>query len=259
MGRTRPGHFRIFALIAALTLVHACQEREQLEKEAPVLARANFKVDRIAVAGVISDVAALGDSAASREIWSLQIGAHLGRDRFGKLPIVSCSEVRAILGPDDYGVMLDRYKDDGQCDSVILADLHTALAGKARFIVFGSIQDDHTERSEKESEDEKAKTKSKTMTTSRTSSVRLRFYDLSDQRLVWDHLTVGQSSISKEHDMTDVIKHSRKEGFLGGLLTSVANSAMKPDPTHPPTPGLEKSLANAFDNVGEYLKPRKHE
>ena len=148
---------------------------------------------------------------------------------------------------------------DGQCDSVILADLHTALEGKARFIVFGSIQDDHTERSEKESEDEKAKTKSKTMTTSRTSSVRLRFYDLSDQRLVWDHLTVGQSSISKEHDMTDIIKHSRKEGFLGGLLTSVANSAMKPDPTHPPTPGLEKSLANAFDNVGEYLKPRKHE
>jgi hypothetical protein len=59
--------------------------------------------------------------------------------------------------------------------------------------------------------------------------------------------------------MTDVIEHNRNEGFLGGLLTSMANAAIKPDPGYPAAPDLQRSLANAFDNVGAYLKPRKHE
>jgi len=257
MGRSLPKHIRIFALIAALALVHGCKEREQLEKEAPTLARADLRVDRLAVAGVVSDVAALGDSAECRERWSLLIGNHLGRHRFGKLPIVSSYEVRAILGQDDYGVMLDRYKDEGGCDPVILADLHTVLEGKARFIVFGSIQEDRTEWSETEVENEELKTKTKTKTTSRIAEVRLRFYDLTDQQLAWDHVAVGQSSTSKEHDMSDVIEHGPDEGFLGGLITSLANSVIKPDPKYPPKPEFETSLANAFDSVGEYLKHKK--
>jgi hypothetical protein len=261
MGRALPKKIRIIALIAALALVPACQEREQLEKEAPALARADLAVDRIAVAGVVSDVAALGDSDESRESWSFLIGKHLGHDRFGKLPIVSFSEVRAILGRDDYAVVLNRYKDAGLCDSTSLADLHTALEGKARFIVFGRIQQDQVDWSESESEteDEKNKTKTRTrvMTTVRTATVRLRFYDLADRQLVWDHLSVGQSAARKEHDMSDVIEHEKGEGFLGGLVKSIANSAIKPDPKYPPTPAFEKSLANAFDDVGAFLKPKR--
>jgi hypothetical protein len=83
-----------FALIAALALADGCQEREQLEKEAPALAHADFTLDRIAVAGVVSSVPALADSDRSRESWSLLIGDHLGRERFGKLPIVSFGDVR---------------------------------------------------------------------------------------------------------------------------------------------------------------------
>ena len=264
MGRRLLNHLRILALIAALAPIHACKEREQLEKEAPALAHADFKVDRIAIAGVVSDVAALGDSAESRESWSLLIGDHLGRERFGKLPIVSYREVRAILGPAGHGVLLDRFKDSGGCDDGVLAELSKGLEGKARFIVFGNIQADRTEWSESESEvvDKKTKkttSKTKTMTTSRTTSVRLRFYDLTDHKLAWDHLTVGQSATSKEHDMTDVIEHDRKEGFLGGLVTSMVNSAIKPDPKYPPTPKFETCLANAFDNVGVYLKPSKND
>src|SRR5216117_4111567 len=116
MGRALPTQIRILALIATLVLVHGCKERKQLEKEAPALAHADLRVDRIAIAGVVSDVAALGDSAESREGWSLLIGDHLGRERFGKLPIVSYSEVRAILGRDGHGVLLDRFKDSGGCD-----------------------------------------------------------------------------------------------------------------------------------------------
>jgi len=262
MGRALPTQIRILALIATLVLVHGCKEREQLEKEAPALARADLRVDRIAIAGVVSDVAALGDSAESRESWSVLIGNHLGRDRFGKLPIVSFSDVREILGRDDQSVMLDRFKDDGGCDEAALAELHTVFEGKARFIVFGNIQEDRIEWSESESEvvdkkTHKTTSKTKTMTTSRITSVRLRFYDLTDQQLAWDHLTVGQSSASKEHDMTDVIEHDPKEGFLGGLVTSIVNSAIKPDPKYPPTPQLDRSLANAFDNLGDYLKPSK--
>ena len=103
----------------------------------------------------------------------------------------------------------------------------------------------------------KTTSKTKTMTTSRTTSVRLRFYDLTDRQLAWDHLAVGQSAKSKEHDMSDVIGHDPKEGFLGGLVTSIVNSAIKPDPKYPPTPQLDRSLANAFDNLGDYLKPSK--
>ena len=257
MGRALLKHIRIFALIAALALANACKEREQLEKQAPALARADFTVDRIAVAGVVSVVPALGDPAESREGWSVLIGDHLGRDRFGKLPIVSSSEVRAILGREDYGVMLDRYKADGQCDSAILAELHTALEGKARFVVFGGILEDQIEWSQTESEDKKAKTKTKVMRTSRTTWVRLRFYDLTNQQLAWDHRTFGITSTSKEHDMSDIIKHGSGEGFLGGLATSIVNSALKPEPKYPPTPALESTLAKAFDSVGTYLKPRK--
>src|SRR6185436_3444399 len=119
MGRPLDHRIPIVALIAALALVHGCKEHEQLEKEAPALAHADLRVDRIAIAGVVSDVAAIGDST-EREHWAQLIGNHFGRERFGKLPIVSYSEVREILGPDDYGLLLDRFKDDGGCDSSYL-------------------------------------------------------------------------------------------------------------------------------------------
>lgn len=262
MRRSLSNPIRILALIAALALVHGCKERERFEKEAPALAHADLRVDRIAIAGVVSDMDALGDSAEIRLSRSLLLGDRLGRDRFGKLPIVSYAEVRAILGQEDHDVLLDRFKRDGACDRAILADLHAIFEGKARFIVFGNIQEDGIEHSESESEtfDKKTKkttSKIKKMTTSRTTSVRLQFYDLSDQQLAWDHLAVGQSSKSKDHDMMDVIEHDSNESFLGGLVTSLANSVIKPDPRYPATPELEKSLANAFDDVGTYIKPPK--
>jgi hypothetical protein len=205
---------------------------------------------------------ALGDSDEIRASRSMLIGDHFGRDRFGKLPIVSYSDVRAILGRDNHDAMLARFKDDGGCDSAVLAELRTRLEGKARFIVLGNILDDRVEWSESEKEvvDEKTKkttSKTKTMMTSRTTWVRLRFYDLSDQQLAWDYLAVGQSATSKEHDMTDVIEHDPNEGFLGGLVMSMVNSAIKGDPKYPATPELERSLADAFDNVGAFLKPAK--
>jgi hypothetical protein len=238
-------------------------EKEILKKEAPVLAHADLTVDRIAIAGVVSEVATLGDGAESRATWSQMVGDHLGRHRFGKLPIVSFSDMRAILGRDDHSVLLDRFKDDGECNPAILADLRMVLDGKARFVVFGNIQEDRVEWAESESEvvDKKTKkttSKTKTMTTSRITTVRLRFYDLTDQRLVWDHYSVGQASASKEHDMMDIVEHDPKEGFLGGLLTSLVNSSLKPDPRYPATPEFESSLAVAFDNVGAYLKPSKN-
>jgi hypothetical protein len=261
MGRTCPDRMRVLALIAALALVHGCKEREQLEKEAPALAHADLRVERVAIAGVVSDVPGLEESDERRDGWSTLIGDHLGRERFGRLPIVTYREVQATLGRDDHGGMLDRFRDEGACDEGVLATLNTVLGGKARFLVFGNIQRDRIDWSESETEvvDKKTKatTKTRTMTTTRTTTVRLRFYDLTDQQLVWDHLTVGQSAARKEHDMSDVIEHSPDEGFLGSLVTSIVNSAIKPDPRYPPTPGLEKSLANAFDNVGAYLKPGK--
>ncbi len=262
MGRSLLNQIWILTLIASLAVVHGCKEREQLEKEAPALAHADLWVDRIAIAGVVSDVVALGDTVESRESWSWLIGDRLGRDRFGKLPIVSYSEVRAILGRDDHDLLLDRFKTNGACDDTILADLRTKFEGKARFIVIGSILEDRTEWSESENEvfdktTKKTTSKTKKMTTSRNTSVRLCFYDLTDQQLVWDHIAIGQSATSKEHDMTDVIEHSPKEGFLGGLITSIVNSAIKPDPKYPATPAIEKSLASAFDNVGVYLRPQK--
>ena len=261
MGRRLHDLIPTFALIAVLVLAHGCKEKEQLEHEAPALAHANLKEDRIAIAGVVSGVPALGDSDECRASRSLMMGDHLGLKRFGKLPIVSYSEVQAILGADQHGVMLDRFKEDGVCDGDVLVVLKTALEGKARFLVFANIQDDQIEYSDSESEveDKKAKTttKTKTMTTSRTTAVRLCFYDLADQTLAWDHMTFGQSANSKDHDMSDVIQHDPHEGFLGGLVTSIANSVIKGDPRYPAAPRVETCLANAFDNTGVYLKPGK--
>jgi len=262
VGRTVPSRIRILALIASLALLPACQERKRLEKEAPALSRADLHVDRIAIVGVVSDVAALGDSTENREKWSLMIEDRIGRERFGNLPIVSFREVRRILGPDDHSLLLDRFKDDGGCSEAVLADLRMVLDSTARFLVFGNIQDDQIERSDSETEvvDEKTKkvtSRTKTMTTSRTTWVRLRFYDLSDQQLAWEHLAIGESSTKKDHDMTDIVDHDPKESFFGGLVTSLVNSALKPDPKYPPAPGLEASLGNAFDEVGAYLKPKK--
>jgi hypothetical protein len=78
------------------------QEREQLEKEAPALAKADLRKERIAIAGVVSDAPTVGDSTASRESWAVLIGDHFGRERFGKLPIVAVGELRTVLGREDY-------------------------------------------------------------------------------------------------------------------------------------------------------------
>ncbi|MGH7741151.1 MAG: hypothetical protein ACRENS_03930 [Candidatus Eiseniibacteriota bacterium] len=262
MGRRAVHHVRVLALFAALALAQGCQEGEQLKREAPALAHANLRIDRIAIAGVVSEVGALADSDESRANWSVLIGDHFARDRFGGLPIVSFSDVREMLGEHDHIVLLDRFKGDGECGEQILADLNLLFGSTARFVVFGNILEDDIERSESESEviDEKTKkvtSRIKTMSTSRTTTVRLRFYDLSDKQLAWDHLAIGRSSVSKQHDMTDIVEHDPKEGFLGGLLTSVVNSTLKPDPKYPPAPGLESSLSCAFDDVGAYLKPSK--
>jgi hypothetical protein len=262
MGRAAPHPIRIITLVAALALAQGCDERKLLEKEAPVLAKADLRKDCIAIAGVVSDAPTVGDSTASRESWAILIGDNFGRERYGRLPILSFGELRLALGRDDYSLMLDRYKELGSCDDAVLAELRSIFEGRARFVVFGNILQDQIERSESESEvvDEKTKkvtSRTKTMTTTRVTTVRIRFYDLTDQQLVWDHLTIGQTDNSKDHDMTDVIGHSAKEGFLAGLLKSVANSAIKPDPKYPAAPGLETSLSNAFDNVGACLKPKK--
>jgi len=257
MGRSLPKQVGVFALISVLALGLACKEKEQLEREAPALARADLKVDRIAVAGVVSHVPALTDSAECRERWSLLLGNEFGRYRFGKLPIVSYSEVGTILGQGDHAMLLDRYRDEGGCDSLILAELHMALEDKARFIVFGSIQQDQTDRTESEVENETTKSKTRTMKTTRIVEVRLRFYDLANEQLAWDYVTVGQASESKDHDMSDIVEHGKDEGFFGGLLTSVVNSILKPDPKFPPAPELEEPLVVAFDNVGVFLKPKK--
>jgi hypothetical protein len=262
MGRAVPSPLRIMALIAALALAQGCQEREQLAKEAPVLAKADLRKERIAIAGVVSDAPSVGDSSASREHWAVLIGDHFSRERFGKLPIVPFGELRATLGQDDYSLMLDRYKELGSCDDAVLAELHSIFEGRARFVVFGNILEDRIEQSESESEivDDKTKkvtSRTKTMKTTRVTTVRVRFYDLTDQQLAWDHLSVGQSFNSKDHDMTDFIEHNSKEGFLAGLLTSIANSAIKPDPKYPAAPELEVCLSSAFDNVGAFLKPGK--
>ena len=262
MGRAALNRFRIMSLLAVLVLAPGCNEREQLKKEAPALAKADLRKERIAIAGVVSDAPNVPDSTSSRADWAVLIWDHFGRERFGKLPIVAAGELRAVLGRDDHNLMLDRYKELGECDDAVLAELRSILEGKARFVVFGNILEDRIEQSESESEvvDEKTKkvtNRTRTMTTSRVTTVRVRFYDLTDQQLAWDHFTVGESSNSKDHDMTVFIEHNSKEGFLAGLLTSIANSAIKPDPKHPAAPALEASLSNAFDNVGAFLKPSK--
>jgi hypothetical protein len=262
MGRAAPNMIRIMALIAVLGLAQGCKEREQLEKEAPALANADLKKERIAIAGVVSDAPTVGDSTASRESWAVLIGDRLGRERFGKLPIVAVGELRAVLGREDHNLMLDRYRELGSCDDAVLAELHSIFEGRARFVVFGNILEDRIEQSQSESEivDEKTKkvtSRTRTMKTTRVTTVRVRFYDLTDQQLAWDHLTVGESFNSKDHDMTDFLEHQSKEGFLAGLLTSIANSAIKPDPKYPAAPDLQATLSSAFDNVGAFLKPGK--
>ena len=244
---------RLLALIAALALVPSCRN---LEKQAPAIAHADLRVDRLAVGGVVSDVPSLGDSAEIREHWSRVVGGHLGWSKFGSLPIVSSGEVRALLGPEAYDAMIDRYGTDGNCDGATLDHLHEALEGRARFVVFARILEDDISNSETESEDPNLKTTTKRKTTSRMSWVRLHVYDLADQKLAWNHRTFGYSSVSKSHDMTDVLKHDPKEGVLSGIAKSIVNSELKPEPGYPPAPSLDETLGKAIDNVGNLLKPR---
>jgi hypothetical protein len=250
MSISRP--IRLLALIAALALLQGCRN---LEKKAPAIAHADLRVDRLAVGGVVSDVPSLGDSAESQH-WSRLVGERLGQSKFGGLPIVSSSEVRALLGPEAYDVMIDRYGTDSQCDGVTLDHLHKALEGRARFVVFVRILEDDISKSETESEEPILKTKTKRMTTSRTSWVRLHVYDLADQKLAWNHRTFGYSSVSESHDMTDVFKHDPKEGVLSGIAKSIANSELKPEPGYPTAPSLDETLGKAIDNVANLLKPR---
>ena len=72
MGRAAPKLIRITVLIAALVLAQGCKEREQLEKEAPALAKADLKKERLAIAGVVSDAPTVVDSAAARESWAVR-------------------------------------------------------------------------------------------------------------------------------------------------------------------------------------------
>ena len=261
MRRPLANYCPLLVLVAALCLACGCRERDQLEKEAPVLAHANLKVDRIAIGGVVSTIPNLPDSAQNRDSWSAMIGGQLGRGRFGTLPIVPSRDVLPLLGRADYDRMLDHFKSLGVCDSAALGQLQTALEGKARFVVFGKIEQDKTdwEQSEVETENKEAKTTTKirTLTTTRTVLVRLRFYDLSTGQMAWDHLTGGQLVESKSHDMSDFVPRDKKESFVGSVIKSIVNSAIKPDPDYPSSPTFERCLATAFDNVGEYLKVEK--
>jgi hypothetical protein len=149
--------------------------------------------------------------------------------------------------------MLDAFQHDGRCDTTILADLSTVLEGKARFIVFGRIEQNQTEQTTSENDEKKTKTYS----TTRTVSVRLHFYDLSDRSLAWDHLTNGASSTQNVYDNSDVLEEKATDGILATLGKAVVNSMAKPEMSYPAPPGIDACVGNAFDNVGDYLKPPK--
>ena len=246
---------RIIALLASLALVPGC--KGQLEKHAPALARANFNVERIAVAGVVSNQGSLKDPPESRERWSVLVAEHLGQERFGSYPIVSSAEVQTLLGSERYGAMLDRFKADGQCEQQSLAELQRALEGKARFVLFMSILSDGVMEGEAEVEDAVLKTKTKTKSSTRTSWVRLHVYDLTNQQLAWNHRDFGVASSRESRDITDVIKHNSEEGILSALGKSIVNSTLKPDPKMPTAPALDITLGKAIDRVGKHMRPRR--
>ena len=253
MRRVEPRKLVMLAL-AALALVGGCKDNhDRLAEEAPALARADLKVERIAVAGMVSTDPGLEDSEANRENWSYLLGNQLGRERFGKLPIVDYREVRTAIGSDDWGTMLDAFQHDGRCDTTILADLGAALEGKARFILFGRIEQNKTEQSTSDNFEKKTKIYS----TTRTVAVRLHFYDLSDRSLAWDHLAHGSSSTQNEYDNSDLLEDKEGDKFLTTLTKAVVNEIAKPEMTYPASPGIDPCVGNAFDNVGDYLKPPK--
>jgi hypothetical protein len=227
--------------------------REKLEEESPALAHANLRVDRLGVGGVVSDVPAIADTVPDREYWADLMANHFGRERFGRLPVVSFRELRSITGDEGYDELLWGYKQNGGCDSSTLAELDSTVMGKVRFLVFGRIQEDRVRQDK--NEDEKKKTL--TYETGRITSVRLQFYDLKQRRVVWDYVAHGYANAGQDYDNSDLFKHTAGEGVLGGVAKSLLNAAAKPDGQYPAAPSLDASLSNAFDDVGEHLKERK--
>jgi hypothetical protein len=238
-------------LLLALALVPAC--RKELEKESASLAKADLKVDRVAVGGMVSDVPGMPDSVPDREDRADLMANQLGRKRFGSLPMVTFREVRAAMGSERYDSLLAGYKHDGGCDSTALADLAAALAGKARFVVFSRIQDDEVGYDTSEDTEKKLIN----YTTTRTARVRVQFYDLAHQSLAWDHVAYGASSGTEGFDNSDLLEHKSSDSWLGTLAKTVVNEAAKPEGKYPPPPPLLTCLGNAMDQVGEYLIPPK--
>lgn len=244
-----PQRFGILLLLVAA--IPACKSK--LAEESPILARADLKVDRLAVVGLVSDVPAIRDTLPAREYWADLAANQLGRDRFGNLPVVSFREVRSALGADTYDALLEGYKADGRCDSTTLGELANVLQGQARFLVFGRIQADNIGHLSGEDKEKHLLTYS----THRKTQVRIQIYDVAGQVLAWDHIAYGEGHASQEYDNSELFKHSPGEGVLGGLAKSLLNSMDDPEREYPDPPSLEGCLGNALDEVGAYLKPGK--
>lgn len=239
---------RLLAVLLALPLAAGCRNKE-FERNAPELARANLRQDRIAVAGVVSDAPDLPDTTGARERWSDLLLNQLTRERFGRLPVTSHRELRAALGEEEYQALLDSYRGDGACGPAWLDRLKMALGNDARFVVFGRIQE-HRITNSRSNDKEK---KTETFGTTRHIRVRLQFYDLTTGRLAWDHIAYGVATANQDFDDSDLLEGKPGDSILGSIAKAVVNAAAKPDMTYPGPPDLDATIANAFDDVGNYL------
>lgn len=199
---------------------------------------------KMAVGGVVSSISQLNNSQRNNYANVLRSQFINERETFQVAPV---SSVINALGQEEYGQMLNDYKNSGGIDDSWLKKL--SIKVKARYVIFTSIQSDDVENTR---ERLGGKVVSRSI---RRVSATMNIYDLQQKYAAWSG-TVNQQKTreskydeQKESDLIVLIKVIK-----GATKTQKSDDDLYP---YPQPPRSNEVVARVFEGFGENMPEKE--
>jgi hypothetical protein len=241
----------------ALVLGSGCAHEAKLIRPVSTTDYATFASAPLAVGGMTSVVGSRVSRDENRDAQSTMFENMMISER-GDLVVVPAGRVRSLLGDESHATMLDEFESRGELNSGFLTLAGNVLAGQARFLILGRIEESSVSRDESGSD-------SKTLKTTLTVRAGFHVYDLEARQVVWsgdiENSTTNELTLSpnSSDDSSGDSGNSGFLAFLGGLLGSIFGGDDEVE--YPPPPDVSEALPGIFDRLGEGLPqppPKKH-
>jgi hypothetical protein len=227
------------------------------EAEVKSLSYADLVSGGVALGGVTTMI---GDSISRRDNRFSMTDVVLTsfRARRGDLVLDGTDRVRAALGEEAYGSMLDHFERTAQLDPQSRLALAADSLGFDRYLMLARVEETDVDCDHEKAPPEENPVYSHTLeteemeivTVDRKVTVRFRIFDLRNGTLVWD------TRHSKKVSIRDKVPKETRI-FKGGSIAGMLEGTLSNHPGDPPAPPVTSVLSKVAEKFAKKLPQKK--